>query len=173
MPRLKLSLLALFIATLISSCNGNNLPSLTRPLNSRYNDQQPALSGDGRFLAMVSSRNGRQEILVYDIEQQLFVDLPGLNIPGAIADSPSLSRTGRYIVYISSIQGRPDILIYDRAIKRTQFLTRGYRSWLRNPRISPDGRYIVFETARRSQWDIEVLDLGPNIELDVLDGAPQ
>jgi Tol biopolymer transport system component len=50
-------------------------------------------------------------------------------------------------------------------------LTQGYRSWLRNPRISPDGRYIVFETARRGQWDIEIMDLGPNIEVDQPEGV--
>ena len=43
---------------------------------------------------------------------------------------------------------------------------------MRNPQISADGRYIVFETARRGQWDIEVLDRGPLIELDIPDGTP-
>lgn len=172
MPRLNFSLLVILIVTLISSCSTNNVQPLSSPLNSRYNDEQPSLSGDGRWLAMVSNRNGRREILLYDLQQQSFVDLPGLNFQGTITDSPSLSRTGRYLVYISSIQGRPDIFIYDRAIKRSQLLTRGYRSWLRNPKISPDGRYIVFETSRRGQWDIEVLDLGPAMELDIVDGNP-
>ena len=155
---------------LISSCSSSSISSISTSLNSRYNDEQPALSGDGRWLAMVSNRYGRREILLYDVQQKSFVDLPRLNLPNAITDSPSLSRTGRYIVYISSIQGRPDIFLYDRAIKQTQLLTQGYRSWLRNPRISPDGRYVVFETARRGQWDIEVIDLGPNIEVDRVDG---
>jgi Tol biopolymer transport system component len=172
MPKLSFGLLALLISMLMSSCGSTEVRSLYAPLNSRYHDEQPALSGDGRWLAMVSNRNGRREILLYDLQEKTFVALPGLNPQGAIADSPSLSRTGRYLVYISSIQGRPDIFIYDRVIKRSQLLTQGYRSWLRNPRLSPDGRYIVFETARRGQWDLEVLDLGPNIELDLIDGNP-
>jgi Tol biopolymer transport system component len=172
MPRLNFSLLAIFIASVLCSCTSAKVQSSYSPLNSRYNDEQPALSGDGRWLAMVSNRNGRREILLYDLQLETFVNLPGLYPKEAIADSPSLSRTGRYLVYISSVQGRPDIFLYDRAIKRTQLLTQGYRSWLKNPRISPDGRYIVFETARRGQWDLEVLDLGPNMELDLLDGTP-
>jgi len=36
----------------------------------------------------------------------------------------------------------------------------------------PDGRFIVFESGSRGQWDIEVLDRGSNIELDIPDGAP-
>ena len=154
----------------MSSCFSTNPVSFSDSLNSRYNEEQPALSADGRWLAMVSNRGGRRQILLYDLQEKSFVDLPGLNLDGTITDSPSLSRTGRYIVYISSIQGRPDIFLYDRAIKQTRLLTQGYRSWLRNPRISPDGRYIVFETARRGQWDIEVMDLGSRIEIDQLDG---
>ncbi len=157
-------------AFIIGGCTPGNLGSISSSLNSRYNDEQPAISGDGRWVAMVSNRYGRREILLFDVQQQSFVDLPGLNREGAIADSPSLSRTGRYLVYISSIQGRPDIFLYDRATRQSKLLTQGYRSWLRNPKISPDGRYVVFETARRGQWDIEIIDLGPNIEIDQPDG---
>lgn len=169
----KLPLVVIILTIFLSSCSGNNnIQSVSSLLNSRYNDEQPALSGDGKWLAMVSNRNGRHEILLYDIELQKFTELPNLSFSGAIFDSPSLSYTGRYLVYISSIQGRPDIFMYDRAIKRSQLITRGYRSWLRNPRISSDGRYIVFETSRRGQWDIEILDNGINMELDILNNNP-
>lgn len=167
----QLFLLLLVFSTLsLSGCNSGGVSSFSTTLNSRYNDEQPALSGDGRWLAMVSNRNGRREILLYDLQLRTFVDLPGLNLANAINDSPSLSRTGRYLAYISSIQGRPDIFVYDRVTKQTQLITQGYRSWLRNPRISPDGRYIVFETAKRGQWDIEVIDLGIRTEIDRPDG---
>jgi Tol biopolymer transport system component len=169
--KLFFALLLFASGLIVGGCTSNNLSLSPNSLNSRYNDEQPVLSGDGRWLAMVSNRYGRREVLLYDLQQQSFVDLPGLNLPNAITDSPSLSRAGRYIVYISSIQGRPDIFLYDRATKQNQLLTQGYRSWLRNPRVSPDGRYIVFETARRGQWDIEVMDLGRNMELDQVDGV--
>lgn len=157
---------------LLTACGSWSRPSAIATLNSRYNDQQPALSGDGRLIAFVSDRNGKSEILVYDWQQQSLVDLPGLNRTNAIATSPSLSRTGRYLVYISSETGRPDIVLYDRVTQRSEFLTINYRNWLQNPKISPDGRYIVFETSRRGQWDIEVLDRGDRIELDIPDGSP-
>ncbi len=149
----------------------SNTPSIPISLNSRYHDEQPALSGDGRWLVFISNRHGTSEILFYDLTQKRFVELKNLNRKGAIAESPSVSRTGRYITYISSFQGKPDILLYDRATQRSDILTQGYRHWVRNPQISPDGRYIVFETARRGQWDIEVLDRGPYIELDIPDGT--
>ncbi|WP_009545977.1 TolB family protein [Crocosphaera subtropica] len=160
------------LISLLGSCNVFNRPEPSATLNSRYNDQQPALSGDGRWLALVSNRNNSNEILLYDLRRETFIDLPGLNQSNVILESPSLSRTGRYLVYISSVQGRPDVALYDRATRRAELLTQGYRNWVRNPQISADGRYIVFETARRGQWDIEVLDRGPLIELDIPDGTP-
>lgn len=129
------------------------------------------MSGNGRFLAFVSNRNGSQQILLYNLEQQQFISTPGLNRPETIAENPSLSYTGRYIAYITSDQGRPVVALYDRATQQSQILTPNYRSWIRNPSISPDGRYVVFETTVRGQWDIEVLDRGPDIELDIPNGA--
>lgn len=166
------SFLAIALASVLTGCNDGNRPLGPVSLNSRYTDEQAALSGDGHFLAFISNRNGANQILVYDLRQEQFVNLPGLNPRNAIAQTPSLSYTGRYLVYIANIEGRPEIALYDRAIKRSELLSRRYRSWIRNPRISPDGRYIVFESARRGQWDVEVLDRGPKIELDLPDGIP-
>lgn len=140
-------------------------------LNSRFHDEQPALSGDGRWLVFISNRHGTSEVLFYDLTQKRFIELTNLTQKNAIYESPSISRTGRYLVFLSSPLGKPDIILYDRATKRSDILTQGYRHWVRNPHVSPDGRYITFESARRGQWDIEVLDRGPNIELDIPDGT--
>ncbi len=164
--------LPVVLVGLLSACSFIPRSPIPNQLNSRYNDEQPSLSGDGRWLAMVSNRNGNRQILIYDLREQRLVEYPGLNQSNAIAESPSLSRTGRYLVYLSSLQGRPDVALYDRVTKQTELLTLSYRSWVRNPKISPDGRYVVFETSRRGQWDIEVLDRGPNIELDIPNGSP-
>lgn len=174
LSNVKLLLVAIALAglSLVGGCNSSIVNQAFMPLNSRYNDQEPALSGDGKWLAFVSNRNGKNGIIIYNLETKTISNLPGLDTRSAISQSPSLSYTGRYIVYISTFQGRPDLILYDRATQSSQFLTKGYRSWLRNPHISPDGRYIVFETARRGQWDIEVLDRGPFVELDLPEGAP-
>lgn len=154
---------------LLTACSQPEIPTTSTELDSRYNDEQPALSGDGRYVAFVSNRDGNRTILVYDLRQRQFVNLPRLNRRDAIAESPSLSYTGRYIAYLASDSARPEIEIYDRVTQRPQILTIGYRGWFRNPSISPDGRYIGFETGTRGQWDIEVLDRGPNVELDMPD----
>ncbi len=127
------------------------------------------MSGDGRYIALVSNRDGSRNILLYDLRERRFIPVPRLNRRDAIAESPSLSQTGRYIAYVATDSARPEVELYDRATQRTQILTIGYRGWFRNPKISPDGRYIVFETGSRGQWDIEVIDRGPGVELDIAD----
>jgi len=160
------------MANFIVACNPSDRLVSPATLNSRYTDEQPSLSGNGRFLAFVSNRDGSRNILLYDLQQQRLMPLLRLNRRDTIAESPSLSYTGRYITYIVSDQGKPTLALYDRATQQSQILTQWYQGWVRNPSISPDGRYIVFESSSRSQWDVEVLDRGPNIELDIPDGVP-
>jgi Tol biopolymer transport system component len=159
-------MIALGLGGLVVACSPMANPIGPTSLNSRYTDEQPALSGNGRFLAFVSNRNGIRRILLYDIPKRQYIYLPGLNRQGAIAESPSLSYTARYIVYIIDDRGRPVVALYDRLTQQSQALTRFYQGAVRHPSISPDGRYILFESGRRGQWDIEVIDRGPNIELD-------
>lgn len=161
--------ICLSLVSLLFACEQSGVPVGPTELDSRFNDEQPALSGDGRFLAFVSNRNGSRGIWMYDLRERRFVNLPRLNRRDAIAEFPSLSYTGRYIVYIASDSARPEIELYDRATQQPQVLTSGYRGWFRNPSISPDGRYIVFQTGVRGQWDIEVVDRGPGVELDIPD----
>jgi len=161
------------LAGLLVSCGDQTASDGPRPLNGNTNDEEPALSGDGRFLTWVSNRNGRFEILLYDLDRKRYIELPDA-VPGdrAFVDSPSLSRTGRYLVYLLGDRGRPEVVLYDRLTRERQRLTPSSPNWIRNPNVSPSGRYVVFETARRGQWDVEVLDRGPDVELDIADGTP-
>lgn len=143
----------------------------TPNLNSRHSESQPALSGDGRYLAYVAERDGQRTIYFYDLQRRQPLPLLGLTPRDAIAESPSLSWTGRYIAYVGSDRGRPEIQVYDRATQRREVLTQGWRGWVRQPSISPDGRFVAFESSRRGQWDVELFDRGELTELDRPDGS--
>lgn len=164
--------LSLSIAGFVVACSPVEAMSTPASLNSRYSDEQPALSGNGRYVAFVSNRSGDRNLLLYDLQQQMLVALPRLNRPDMIAESPSLSYTARYIVCIISNQGHPSLVLYDRITQQPQVLSQRYQGWIRNPSISPNGRYIVFESSIHGQWDIEVFDRGARIELDLPDGVP-
>ena len=157
----------------LSSCSSAPVLPGTNSVNSRYTDEQPALSGDGRFLAFVSNREGRRTLLVYDLSLRQYVPLNRVNRNDTIAEHPSLSYTGRYLVYLASDYARPEVELYDRATGQVQVITQGYRGWVRSPRISSDGRFIAFESGSRGQWDIEIYDRGENVELDLPDGFRQ
>lgn len=155
----------------LSGCDRGPQPIQTTTLNSRFTEDQPAISGDGQVVAFITNRNGASELALYDLERKRFLDVSRINSGDNLIQSPSLSRTGRYVVYMVNDRGRPAIALYDQAIDQVDYITRQYRNWVRNPQISPDGRYITFETARRGQWDVEIFDRGPEIEPDLVDGA--
>jgi Tol biopolymer transport system component len=169
-PHFLMQVLILALAILLVSCGTSEVRMDILSVNTRYTEQDPAFSGDGRFLAFVSNRSGSQQLLVYDLQNQGFAPIPGLNRRETIVENPSLSYTGRYICYLTSDRAKPVIALYDRATKQSQVLTPTYGGWIKNPGISPDGRYIVFQSAGRGQWDIEVLDRGPTVELDIPNG---
>jgi len=156
----------------LTAC-GTPATSLTAaPLNSDYSDDQPTISGSGRYVAFVSNREGRRQLLLYDLQEQALVNLPRLNRSRTIAESPSISNNARYIVYVTSDRGRPEIELYDRITQVPRVLTTSFRGWVRNPTISPDGRYVAFESDQRGQWDIQIFDRGARVELDLLENQP-
>lgn len=161
-----------YLGILLNGCT-SDIPFVgSGSLNSRYNDESPAVSADGHYLAFTSSRQGRQTLQVYDLQQRQFLWLPQPNRGGAVIDSPSLSYTGRYITYLASRSGRMELELYDRVSQQIQVLSWGYPGWIRSPSISPDGRYIAVETSRHGQWDIEMFDRGPSVQPD-RPSAPQ
>jgi Tol biopolymer transport system component len=160
--------ISLISVIVLSACGTSNLPPDPLALNSYYAEEQPSLSGNGRFLAYLSNRDGQRQILMYDLQEQRFVALPGLDLRGTIAQSPSLSYTARYLVYLAEDGDRPAIKLYDRLVAKTQVLTSGYQGWVGHPSLGEDGRYIAFETGENGQLDIEIFDRGSKIEFDRL-----
>lgn len=63
-------LIGLSLVTLVSGCSAGGIQTGEISLNSRYNDEQPALSGDGNWLAFVSNRNGTNQIILYNIQEK-------------------------------------------------------------------------------------------------------
>lgn len=151
---------------LLSACGTEELPPNPLALNSYYAEEQPALSGNGRFLAYLSHRDGRRRILMYDLQERQFVPLPGLDLHLSIVQSPSLSYTGRYLAYLAENGERRAIKLYDRLVGQTQELNWGYRGWIGHPSLSEDGRYLVLATGENGQLDIAILDRGSRIEID-------
>ncbi len=161
MLRLSLALLSLLLCT---GCRGLFVrpEELTGGLNTPAAELDPAYSGDGRYLAFASDREGRLDIYLFDLQARRLVPLPNLNRRNSAQEQPALSNDGRYIAYISSERGKPDVLVYDRQTQRSELLTANVRGSARRPTISGDGRRVAFQTAQSGQWNIATVERDVN-----------
>lgn len=130
---------------------------LTGGVNSRFPDQYPAYSSDGRYLAFASDRNGQRDIFLFDLQQRRLVPLPNLNRRDSSQDQPALSADGRYIAYVSTERGKSDILVYDRQHQRSELLSANFRGSVAQPTIAGDGSQVAFQTSQLGQWHIAIV----------------
>ena len=128
----------------------------------------PAISANGRYVAFASTApnlvehdtNHVSDVFVRDLltarTTRVSVTSSGKQVRNA-SSSPSLSAGGRYVVFVSAAANlvkrdtnhRPDIFGRDRIRRKTTILSvssAGAQSDAesRDPRISPDGRFVAF-----------------------------
>lgn len=162
MSRYLLLSIIISLVTTISGCSaGGRMLSFPydsggRSLNGPTSDLQPQISG--RYIVFVSDRRGTQNIYLFDTQERIILDLPGLNSLDMISAEPSASGDGRYIVFSGTRQGRSSIYLYDRELQQLRNLTENLSAEVRNPTISNDGSTIAFETSENGQWDLVVYD---------------
>ncbi|BAW95163.1 lipoprotein, putative [[Synechococcus] sp. NIES-970] len=131
----------------------------TGGINSNFAEEFPSYSGDGRYLAFASERDGRRNIFLYDLQTNQLVNLPNLNRRDSSQDQPDLSETGRFIAYISTERGRQDVFVYDRERGRSQLLTVNLRGSVQNPTISGNGQQVAFQSNEQGQWNLMLVEV--------------
>jgi Tol biopolymer transport system component len=129
---------------------------LTLPLrmNQLFNPQNPALSGDGRYLAAQYQVSGPFDLYVAieDLAADTLLPLPRLNEPNAATFDPALSGDGQLVAVASNrfaSQGAFDIFLY--SVAADSFLPLPGLNSVHNdlaPSISADGRYVAFQSGR-------------------------
>ena len=96
-----------------------------------------AFSPDGRYSALILSRDGNPELYVKRLADGALTRLT--NTPRAAESSPSWSPDGREIVYVSDLSGRPQLYVVGRDGGAPRRLTaRGAENVA--PDWGPDGR---------------------------------
>jgi Tol biopolymer transport system component len=128
-----------------------DLPKLNRP---SVDTRMSALSGDGRWLAYVTSAKRsatRTDIHLYDRKESKVVEVPKLNSP-AMDVEPALSHDGRLIAFVSDRpggKGGRDVYLFDRvAGKYLPLPGLNSAAHEQSPSLSPGGRFIVFVSER-------------------------
>ena len=120
----------------------------------------PAINNSGRFIAFASLADNLTDgiflntanLFLYDRDTNstLFVS-QGITVQNGL---PSISGDGRFIAYEgrdANLVGQqpftiPGIYVFDRNINRSEFITETGDNDSRDPSISGDGRFVVFES---------------------------
>ena len=131
----------------------------------------PSISGNGRFVAFASEapnlvggdNNGSVDVFVRDRQtgktKRVSVKSNGAEAHGGDSFAPSISADGRFVAFQSDAtnlvsgdnNGHTDIFVHDRKTKRTRRVSvksngQQGNDPSRQPSISGDGRFVVFES---------------------------
>jgi Tol biopolymer transport system component len=128
--------------------------------------EQPALSGQGEWLASVVERNGRQTVMMQAQPSGAEVSLPSLR-RFEPHDAPSLSWNGRYLALVGQEGGRRRVLILDRASGRLLPLQLPGDLQPEQVSLAPDARRLALAGIARGRRLVQVFDLANLIEPDL------
>tara|TARA_Y100001968_G_C19256945_1_gene667291 strand:- start:289 stop:780 length:492 start_codon:yes stop_codon:yes gene_type:complete len=133
------------------------------------NKQDPALSGDGRILAVIREKRGKTSIQLQNLANGIVLPIPQLNRDQPHS-SPSLTWNGRYLALITQKRQRRLAIILDRISGRIHpLIIPGGLDPIRLS-LAPDGRKIAIQVADKGRWKVELLDLSAVLEADLPSG---
>lgn len=134
---------------------GDNQTRLTN--NAGVEDENPAWSPDGQFLAYVSTIDGSFDIWVMASSGE--GEPVNLTPDSSQSDtSPAWSPDGNRIAFVSNrVNGIDDIYVMNADGTEVQRITTTGRS--DSPAWSPDSRYLVFSSSRTGNDEIFILDV--------------
>ncbi|MGK7910085.1 MAG: TolB family protein [Synechococcus sp.] len=152
-------LLTATLGLVIYGCGGQRplpTPSALTGVRTVFDENDPNLSANGRYLVFSSNRDSSHNVYLYDLQNRRLINLPGLNSEQFTATQPAVSNNGRFIVFVSNRLGKSEIFLYDRETRGFENISRGNPGDVRHPSISGDGSTIAYEQNSLGQWDIEV-----------------
>jgi Tol biopolymer transport system component len=131
--------------------------------------QDPALSGNGEWLASVVLRNGTPTLLLQEQASGRWVPLPRLR--GLTPHrSPSLSWNGRYLALLGQRGSRRMAVVEDRASGRLHQLPLPAGLDPERLSLSPDGRRLALAGVGQGRPQVLLFDLSPLLEPDLPPG---
>jgi len=134
------------------------------------NRQDPALSGQGRFLASVVERSGRSTLLLQEQPSGTVIRLRHFQ-GHQPHSSPSLSWTGRYVAALVQQGAQRVPLIEDRATGALHRLPLPADRTAVRLSLAPDARRLAVQVAQGGQWRIQAFDLAGLLEPDLPGGV--
>ncbi|MEX1317711.1 MAG: hypothetical protein AB1Z22_11390 [Synechococcaceae cyanobacterium] len=159
--RRHLALLAIVVVmTVIGGCGGDRprpLVTLNRQLAREENSREPSLAG--RWLALISTRQGRDRVQLVDVERGAQLALPGLNRPDAQPLSVSVDAAGERLALVRQLEGRTELVLYRRSQGSLRRLPINPPGVPRRAQLRADGRQLAVEVGRNGLWQIDLIVL--------------
>lgn len=131
--------------------------------------QEPALSGQGRWLVTVVERGGRATLLLQEQPSGRVVRLRHFQNHQPHS-SPSLSWNGRYVAALVQQGNQRLPLIEDRATGALHRLPLPADRTAVRLSLAPDGRRLAVQVAQAGQWRVQLFDLSNLLEPDLPGG---
>jgi len=135
------------------------------------NRQDPALSGNGRVLASLVERGGRDTVILQEQPSGRLLPLGPLQRQQPHR-SPSLSWNGRYLALVVQQGGRRLAVIEDRATAQLHRLPLPSDMEPQRLSLAPDGRRLAIEVVRGGRSVVQMFDLAGLLEADLPSGLP-
>ena len=157
---MKRLLSATLLAGLLSGCMGSMpLPigPLNRQLESLGANRDPSLSG--RWLALISGKGGREQVVLVDLERQQPLPLPGLNRADAQPLSVSVDGAGDRIALVRQLEGRTEVVLYRRSLQSLQPIAMVPSGVPRQVQLQADGRQMAVQVSRAGLWQVDLVKI--------------
>ena len=147
-------------ALLLGGCTGGMpvpLAGLNRQLEQAGASREPALAD--RWLALISGRGGREQVLLLDLQRQLPVPLPNLNRPDAQPLSVGVDDAGERLAVVRQLEGRTELVLYRRSLGTVQLIPMVPAGVPRQVSLRADGRELAVQVSRNGLWQVDLIQL--------------
>jgi len=145
---------------LLSGCTGGMpvpLTGLNRQLAAAGSGRGPALAD--RWLALISGRGGREQVLLLDLQRQMPVPLPNLNRPDAQPLSVAVDAAGEKLAVVRQRQGLTELLLYRRSLASLQLIPMEPPGVPQQVSLRADGRELAVQLSRNGLWQVDLIRL--------------
>ena len=147
-------------ALLLGGCTGGMpvpLAGLNRQLEQAGASREPALAD--RWLALITGRGGREQVLLLDLQRQLPVPLPNLNRPDAQPVSVGVDDAGERLAVVRQLEGRTELVLYRRSLGTVQLIPMVPAGVPRQVSLRADGRELAVQVSRNGLWQVDLIQL--------------
>jgi hypothetical protein len=127
---------------------------------------EPAVSPDGRRLAISVQRQGRRDLVVLEDGQ-----LRDVTSDDDLDRAPAWTPDGRWLLFCSDRGGIYNVYAWEAETGAIRQVTNSETGAL-EPAVSPDGATLAFVTYSRRGYDLATIPLDPSLWLDPTPATP-